>query len=165
MEIMHVTIKNESDKPMEITAYAAIPIYGRSADNLRDHRHVTSLLHRIHTTDHGVLVCPTMSFDERGHQRNHRIYYTLATTGKGEAPSGFFPTVEDFIGEGGSFIHPRAVYEQAKGAPCGTTAEGKEAMGAMTFQKVTLAPGEKTEYIVLLGIADDEETVRAMGEK
>lgn len=165
MEIMHVTIKNESDKPMEITAYAAIPIYGRSADNLRDHRHVTSLLHRIHTTDHGVLVCPTMSFDERGHQRNHRIYYTLATTGKGETPTGFFPTVEDFIGEGGSFTRPRAIYEQSKGTPCGTTAEGKEAMGAMVFPKVTLAPGEKTDYIVLLGIADDEATVQAVGEK
>lgn len=165
VEIMHVTIKNESDKPVEITAYAAVPIYGRSADNLRDHRHVTSLLHRIHTTENGVLVCPTMSFDERGHQRNHRIYYTTATTGKGEAPSGFFPTVEDFIGEGGSFTRPRAVYEQSKGTPCGTTAEGKEAMGAMVFPKVTLAPGEKTDYIVLLGIADDEATVQAIGNK
>lgn len=165
MEIMHVTIKNQSDKPMEITAYAAVPIYGRSADNLRDHRHVTSLLHRIRTTENGVLVCPTMSFDERGHQRNHRIYYTLATTGKGETPAGFFPTVEDFIGEGGSFTRPRAVYEQSKGAPCGTTAEGKEAMGAMTFPKVTLAPGAKADYIVLLGIADDEATVQAVGEK
>ena len=165
VEIMHVTIKNQSDNPMEITAYAAVPIYGRSADNLRDHRHVTSLLHRIRTTENGVLVCPTMSFDERGHQRNHRIYYTLATTGKGDTPAGFFPTVEDFIGEGGSFTRPRAVYEQSKGAPCGTTAEGKEAMGAMTFPKVTLAPGAKADYIVLLGIADDEATVQAVGEK
>ena len=73
VEIMYVTAKNLANTPQEITAYAAIPVYGRSADNLRDHRHVTSLLHRIRTTENSILVCPTMSFDERGHQRNHRI--------------------------------------------------------------------------------------------
>lgn len=159
-EIMYVTIKNESKTPQTITAYAAIPIYGRSADNLRDHRHVTSLLHRIQTTENGVLVCPTMSFDERGHQRNHRIYYVLGTNGNGQNPTGFFPTVEAFIGEGGTYTHPRAVYGVQKGCPAGTTAAGKEAMGAMVFEPVTLAAGESTTYIVLSGIADDEATIQ-----
>ena len=80
VEIMHIVIQNISPSSQKLTSYAAVPIYGRSADNIRDHRHVTSLLHRIQTTDNGVLVCPTMSFDERGHQRNNRIYYVLGCT-------------------------------------------------------------------------------------
>lgn len=117
VEIMYVTLKNESDAPIELTSYAAVPIYGRSADNLRDHRHVTSLLHRIELTGNGVLVCPTMSFDERGHRTNKRIYYVIGTTGEGNAPENFFPTVELFAGEGGSLSHPRAVYEKRAGIP------------------------------------------------
>ena len=61
VEIMYITIENQAEKPQIFTPYAAIPIYGRSADNIRDHRNVTSMLHRIRTTDHGVLVKPTMS--------------------------------------------------------------------------------------------------------
>ena len=70
-EIMYITIRNLAAAPRKVTPYAAIPIYGRSADNIRDHRNVTSMLHRIRTTADGVLVRPTMSFDERGHRPNH----------------------------------------------------------------------------------------------
>lgn len=70
VEIMHVKLHNITSEPLTVTAIAAIPIYGRSADNIRDHRHVTSLLHRAYTTEYGVHVTPTLSFDERGHQKN-----------------------------------------------------------------------------------------------
>lgn len=68
-EIMQVEICNESKAARTITPVAAVPVYGRSADNIRDHRHVTSLLHRITVTTNGVCVRPTMSFDERGHKK------------------------------------------------------------------------------------------------
>lgn len=48
-EVHLVEFTNVADEELEITPIAAIPIYGRSADNIRDHRHVTSLLHRIET--------------------------------------------------------------------------------------------------------------------
>ena len=70
VELMRVTLTNNSTQPIELTPTVAIPIFGRSADNLRDHRHVTSLLHRTTCTPHGVLVRPTLSFDERGHHPN-----------------------------------------------------------------------------------------------
>lgn len=159
VEIMYITVENQSDTTQELTGVAAIPIYGRSADNIRDHRNVTSMLHRIKTTKNGVLVCPTMSFDEKGHRQNHRIYYVVGCTGSGSAPESFYPTVEDFIGEGGTYTHPRAVYEQYPGVPAGCTAAGKEAMGAFRFEKISLAPGEKTEYILLFGIEEDEQTI------
>ncbi|XCP84429.1 cellobiose phosphorylase [Roseburia hominis] len=160
VEIMHIVIQNLSDAPMKLTPYAAVPIYGRSADNLRDHRHVTSLLHRIQTTKNGVLVCPTMSFDERGHQQNDHIYYVLGYTAKGIAPESFFPTVESFIGEGGTYTRPRAVYEQLDGCPPFSTTAGKEAMGAFRFGKIELSPGERAEYMILLGTETSEAKIQ-----
>lgn len=159
VEIMHITIQNSSKTVQKLTACAAIPIYGRSADNIRDHRNVTSMLHRIDTDDNGVFVCPTMSFDEKGHRPNKQIYYVMGCMGDGSAPESFYPTVESFVGEGGTFTHPRAVYERLPGIPAYSHAEGKEAMGAFRFQPVSLAPGEKTDYIVLLGVEDSKEDI------
>ncbi len=159
VEIMDVRITNTGTVPQKITGVAAVPIYGRSADNLRDHRNVTSMLHRIRTTKHGVLVKPTLSFDEKGHRENQKIYYALGVSGKGGAPAGFFPTVDTFVGEGGSLLRPRAVYEHQDGVSCGIEIAGKEAMGGICFPTVTLAAGETTEYIVLLGVSEDEKDV------
>ena len=142
-----------------MTGIAAIPIYGRSADNIRDHRNVTSMLHRLQTTEHGVLVKPTMSFDEKGHRENHNIYYVLGSTGAGEKPVAFYPTVDSFLGEGGTLLKPRAVYEGAEGVPAGTEIAGREAMGGIRFPAVTLEPGQSTEYIVLLGVSEDEAEI------
>lgn len=81
-EIELVRIKNISEEVTKITPIAAIPLYGRSADNIRDHRHVTSLLHRINTTEYGVEVTPVLSFDERGHQKNHTTYFVYGYSEK-----------------------------------------------------------------------------------
>lgn len=158
VEIMQVTVKNQAETTQTLTPYAAIPIYGRSADNLRDHRNVTSMLHRIKTTTHGVLVCPTMSFNEKGHRPSHQIYYAAGCTGSGHAPERFYPTVEDFIGEGGTYTHPRSVFEQYEGYPAFSQISGKEAMGAFRFETISLEPGQKADYILLLG-AEDSETL------
>ena len=164
VEVMSVRLTNTSAVPQRVTAIAAVPIYGRSADNLRDHRNVTSMLHRVRTAQYGVLVKPTMSFDEKGHRENRRIYYVLGSAGDGAAPAAFYPTVEGFIGEGGSFLKPRAVYENAPGVPAGTRVDGREAMGGIRFPAVTLGPGETAQYTVLLGVSEDEaeiERIRA----
>ncbi len=157
VELMHVEIMNTADTSCMLTPVAAIPIYGRSADNVRDHRHVTSLLHRIATQEYGVTVKPTMSFDERGHRKNHQIYFALGVSGEGKAPAAFYPTVEQFIGEGGTYTHPRAVLEQNPGVGAGTQIEGKEAFGGIRFDKIILQPGQKTDYLVILGVTEDEE--------
>lgn len=159
VEIMDIRITNTDGVPRRVTGIAAVPIYGRSADNLRDHRNVTSLLHRIRTTDNGVLVKPTMSFDEKGHRENHRIYYVLGTSGDGGCPESFYPTVDAFLGEGGTFLRPRAVYENTPGLPPETEIHGREAVGGLRFPEVTLAAGQTAEYIVLLGISEDEAEI------
>ncbi len=74
VELMSVRITNISTHLIQFTPTASIPIFGRSADNLRDHRHVTSLLHQIACHRYGIVVRPTLSFDERGHHPNQLIY-------------------------------------------------------------------------------------------
>ncbi|MFO7583088.1 MAG: cellobiose phosphorylase, partial [Anaerolineales bacterium] len=152
VELMRVRLKNTGPEALRLTPTAAIPIYGRSADNLRDHRHVTSLLHRIACTEHGVLVRPTLSFDERGHTVNTLTYAVLGVDLGGKSPVGFLPVLEDFIGEGGALDWPGAVVADltATQAP-GCTVEGYEAMGGIRFADVELAPGQETSYILLMG--------------
>ena len=165
VEILYVTVQNQAETPQEFTAYAAIPIYGRSADNIRDHRNVTSMLHRIETTQNAVLVCPTMSFDEKGHRPNENIYYAAGWTEDGCAPEAFYPTVESFIGEGGTFTHPRAVYESCPGEPAFYQTAGREAMGAFRFAPVLLAPGESADYIVLMGVENSREEIQNLVDR
>ena len=165
VEILCVTVQNQDDQPHQLTPVAAIPLYGRSADNIRDHRNVTSMLHRIWTTENGVMVRPTMSFDERGHRPNHKVYYVSGFGPDGQKPEAFYPTVEAFLGEGGTYLHPRAVYEQYPGVGAGSRAEGREAMGAFRFPAVTLDPGQEAHYVLMLGVEDSEEAVQAVWSK
>ena len=165
VEVMYVKVRNTSDQTRKIIPTAAIPLYGRSADNIRDHRNVTSMLHRIHTGKYGVYVKPTMSFDEKGHRRNHKIYYTEGIEKEGNAPVSFYPTADVFIGEGGTYTHPRAVYENLPGVPAMTDAAGKEAMGAFRFDSVTLSPMETAEYIIFTGVTENEAEPEAILEK
>lgn len=159
VEVMAVKIKNTGDETVTFTPVAAVPIYGRSADNIRDHRHVTSLLHRIKTTEYGVFVRPTLSFDERGHQKNKISYFVCGITGTGKKPAGFYPVVEDFLGEGGTFTRPRALLENRCPKAAGEAASGKEALGGICFEKLALAAGEEACFTVLIGATEREEDV------
>lgn len=163
-EVHLVKITNIEEEEQEITPVAVIPVYGRSADNLRDHRHVTSLLHRIRTTEYGVEVKPVLSFDERGHQKNNTTYFVYGSEGEGTEPESFYPDVEMFIGEGGSFLIPEVVREEKKGVPAGIEIEGKEAVGGIRFASRVLRPHETAVYVVTAGISEKnqlpEETAR-----
>jgi cellobiose phosphorylase len=158
VELMRVTVTNVGEKPLTMTPTAAIPIYGRSADNLRDHRHVTSLLHRTRTLHHGVIVKPTLSFDERGHQPNHVTYAVLGADENGTAPLEFFPVVEDFIGEGGTLDWPQAVIANQPGVGVDVVVAGYEALGGLRFASLTLAPGQSKSYVLVLAILDGPTT-------
>jgi len=159
-EIMFVEITNITNKTMKITPTAAIPMYARSADNIRDHHHVTSLLHRIFIKKHGIVVNPVMSFDERGHNLNTSSYYVFGCEKNGASPKGFFPTIQHFIGEGGNLENPEAII---KNLPSHTkfdySIQGKEALGGVRFADKTLKPGQAASFILLLGIADDENEI------
>lgn len=148
VELTLVSVTNKTDEPLTIELTAAIPVYGRSADNIRDHRHVTSLLHRIETTKEGVVVFPTFTFDERGHKKNNLSYFVYGV----ERPVGFYPTIDSFIGEGGSLAAPKAFY-QGTPVKAGVKEAGEEALGGLVFAKRTLLPKETMTYATISGIA------------
>lgn len=156
-EIMYVEITNIGKMQVRFTPTAAIPLYGRSADNIRDHRHVTSLLHRIKTGENGVLVTPTLSFDERGHRKNDVTYFVCGFDGNGEPPKDFYPVVEDYIGEGGNFERPEAVVKNLEGVKAGCSFAGCEAVGGLHFKEVVLEAGETVSYTVLIGALKQQE--------
>ena len=170
VELTKIVIKNISDKEVEYTPTVAIPMYGRSADNIRDHRHVTSLLHRTKTIKNGVVVYPTLTFDERGHNKNEMIYATMAkeeVNGEMVSPVSFCPVVEEFIGDGGSFENP---YYVMTNKPLPYTDEemrvdGYETVGAIRFENAKLAPGEERTYIVVLGYGKSETDIINLGKK
>jgi len=153
-EMMKVTVKNIGNGKLSVEPTVAIPMYGRSADNIRDHRHVTSLLHRIFVKKNGIEVIPTLSFDERGHLVNKTSYGVFAMDQDGKAPVCFYPVLESFIGEGGNLTYPKAVmdtdYAKTIAMSEGDKEEGFEAIGAMKMEKTVLAANEtKTYYIIL----------------
>ncbi len=161
-EITIVTIKNTGDVPVSFTPMAVFPMYARSADNIRDHRHVTSLLHRSFITHYGVKITPTLTFDERGHKKNGMTYYVYGVDENGNPPIGAVPRTEDVIGEGGNFLHPGAVFGKLPElSVAGDTLFGYETCGMLIFAECSLFPGKEKSFILCAGISEDRATRRA----
>lgn len=165
VELMIVTLKNVGKDILKVTPTAAIPMYGRSADNIRDHRNVTSLLHRIETTAEGIVLNPTLTFDERGHHKNTVVYGVFGGVEEKENPVGFYPVVEEFIGEGGSFERPYAIVYNVKPVAAGYQVNGYEALGGIQFEQVDLAPDEDKTYLIVLGFGNSKEELEKTAGK
>lgn len=159
-EVHQVTIQNISDRPRNVRFTTAIPMYGRSADNIRDHRHVTSLLNRMEVTGYGVHNTPTLSFDERGHQPGDSVYYVEGICEDGSMPVDCCGVLDDFTGSGdltwpeSLVCHKEDIWQHA-----GEATEGQEVIGALRFASTTLAPLEKKTYIIVIGIASDASEI------
>jgi cellobiose phosphorylase len=149
VEVMRVTITNISPRKIDITPTAAIPVYGRGANNLRDHRHVTSLLQRPLIHRFGVTTKPTLAFDEAGHRPNKNIYFVLGWDDAAAGPEYVYPTEEIFCGDGGDLEAPESVLKDT--LPPKGRIEGEEPMGALRFRKVALKPGQKAFYTIVMG--------------
>ena len=166
VELMIVTLSNIGSDTISFVPTAAIPLYGRSADNIRDHRNVTSLLHRTKTTESGVVLNPTLTFDERGHQKNTVVYGVFGTAEEGELPSGFYPCVEEFIGEGGSLEYPRAIMDSSiKPVGAGHRVDGYETLGGIRFKETRLNPGEEKTFIITMAYGSSEENIVETAKK
>ena len=158
VEIMSVEVTNISRKKLNITPTCAIPIYGRSLDRLRDHRHVTSLFNRIETNKYGVVLKPTMIFNEKGHKINNTSYFVFACNGNSNPPKGVFPTISEFTGEGGNLDRPEAVLKNLSPKKnVKFSRNGKEAIGAIRLSPSTLLPGKSKKYIIVMGITQKEK--------
>lgn len=169
-QIMRVRLTNTGEAAAVFEAAAVIPMYGRSAVNLRDHRHVTSLLNRITTEEYGVRLKPTLSFDERGHLKNTTEYFVLGCGGNGEAPAAFLPTVDHVIGEGGDYEYPRGMICEKgstlalNGVSSWENFEGVEAAGGLIFEKSSLEPGKSCEYMIFIGAREADDAYNSAEE-
>ncbi len=164
VELTKVEITNTGTEPIKYKPYVAVPLYGRSADNIRDHRHVTSLLHRIRISRYGVVLRPTIAFDEQGHRINQTSYAVVAAEGDGSPPIACCPIAEQFLGEGGTYDNPQLV---GSNLPMheGDTAEGYEAIGAIQLAEKTLAPGERAVYVFAVIISDTSSQISTLSAK
>ena len=160
VEILNVRLTNRSSRKITFVATAVIPVYGRSCHNLRDHRHVTSLLQRIRLHKFGIIVKPTLVFDESGHKPNQTLYFVLGWDEKGTAPRYLYPTQEMFCQENSDLEAPQSVLQNA--LPTHQSIQGREAMGALRFAHQTLGPGESRSYIVLMGITQDKALIQRL---
>lgn len=169
VELTAFVLSNIGDTTKTIEGTSAIPLYGRSADNYRDHRHVTSLLGQAMTTEDGMWLKPTLSFDERGHQVNEKVYGVVANAYRKDGSSvdmiGVIPTVEDFIGEGGSQAWPITLFDRENSVQAiGTATEGYEIMAGLCFEAIELAPGESVTFNLGIFIADSKEVMPKLKE-
>jgi len=163
VEIMTVKITNTASSPIEITATCAIPIFGRSAENIRDHRHVTSLVNRPEKRREGVTMKPVILFDETGHKWNKVLYYVLGSEKDGTCPLGSIASMENFIGAKGDLEWPQAVIENLSPEFFrNEVLEGRECIGGLRFAAKTIAPGESACYIILMGITTTEDDLEAL---
>ncbi|MBF0490744.1 MAG: cellobiose phosphorylase, partial [Candidatus Omnitrophica bacterium] len=156
VELMKVTVKNISRKLVTFTPTAAVPVFGRSLANKHDHEHVTALLNRVEQTKDGVLVSPTMAFNEEGHKNIETVYFVYGRHQKVTDLVGTFPTAESFFGEAGSILAPEAVIKNLEPKMLrDDECQGKEVVGALRFKPVTLQPGTSADFVIAVGIAKD----------
>ncbi|MBM3255397.1 MAG: cellobiose phosphorylase, partial [Candidatus Omnitrophica bacterium] len=164
VELMLVTLTNISSKPVRFFPTAAMPIFARPGHNLHDHRQVTSLLQRIKKDKYGVIVKPTLSFDESGHKKNSTSYFVLGIDQRGSGPQYIWPTQEEFIGEDSDLESPNAVFKNSL-PPKNHSIQGKEAMAGLKFKSILLKPEGSASYILLSGIAKDERAINPIFRK
>lgn len=161
VEVMHVKAVNKGNKGINITPTSFIPLYGRPESNLRDHRHVSALLNHVELDKYGIILKPTMIFDERRHRINPTHYFVLGYEDGKKPPVGQFPTLGRFCGEG-DLISPDAVEKNLKPFDKKLAEfDGKEACGAFRFRERKLKPGEQADYFLIMGMDEDRRRINS----
>ncbi len=157
VELMLLELENKSEQPMVFDFTYALPVYGRHADNFRDHRQVTTMFQRNFVEKYGVRIKPNMVHDEHGHSPNSKNYFVGGVDMNGGSPQHIWVNMMDFIGEGGSLDNPVALFKDQK-PPLYEPEEvdGKEAIGAIQFTDIELKAGQKKTFILFNGISDQE---------
>ena len=158
VELWKVIIHNHGDVDQKITPYIALPLFGRHADNLRDHRQVTSMFQITSKLSYGVHLKPSIVHDESGHRINKTSYFAMGYGPQSEKPERIWTRMQDFIGEGGSLSNPQAVFQNLPEPDLNESdRNGVDAVCAMSFSPKTLKPGEEIQLHMLIGITDNSD--------
>jgi cellobiose phosphorylase len=152
LELHQIKYKNNSKLKQKIKVVTATPFYGRSANNIFDHRHVTSLLNRIKVVEKGVVVKPTLSFDERGHLENELVYGFYSNSDD-LSIDGYYPIYDDFV-NGGSLLYPRGLNKKYQ---IGDEINGYEGLGGISYSEIIIKPLEEISFYLGYSISNKEE--------
>lgn len=151
VEVHYTEIINNSNEKLTIEIITNTLLYGRNANYLRDHRHVTSLLNRVDLHENGILLKPTLLFDEKGHKKNDKIYSIFASVANVKV-SRMIPNVDVFL-NGGTFNFPKGLENDQRN----NVKDGYETMGAIGFEPFVLSPNESKEFVFTLGVHSSKE--------
>lgn len=159
-ELHRITFHNNGKESLMIKPVIGIPLYARSADNIRDHRHVTSLLNRGVIYQNGLINQPTFSFDERGHNLNQTNYGVFVSNNNKLEVINYWPILEEFIGEGESLLDPLVVKSNQQSTHQVTdVVSGYELLGGFEFERVVLQPKETTSFIISIMADKSRENI------
>lgn len=149
VELHKISFKNISNNPFSLDIITAIPLFGRSADNLRDHRQVTSLLNRVRYQNNTIYLKPTLSFDERGHLENKMSYFVKGYIDN-LSVNRVITSYKDFI-DGSSLNNPKGIFKEGINIK-----DGKEVIAGIGFNETYLNPNEEITIYLAIGIGSDE---------
>ena len=156
VELIKLEVTNLSEMPVEFNTFYSVALYGRTTENLRDHRDVSTLCNRLIANPYGVVLHPIMIHDERRAYQNPTKYFVLGYHDTGRRALGGWGRMYDYIGENGSMEAPEAVYSNKTPRRFeDMEMTGEEAVGAVKFDAAILKPGEKKGFIIIEGITDD----------
>lgn len=157
VELIHIEVENNDTIAKTFDLTYSLPLFGRHADNVRDHRQVTTMFQRIFQEEHGTRIKANIVHDENGHSPNHTSYMVLGADAEGNKPNHIWLKMSDFIGEGGSLDNPEAVFKKLN-APSYEIGDvdGFEAIGAFRFSEIEIKPNKKASFIIIQGISDDD---------
>ena len=156
VELLKISVCNRGEHAQTFNSYYSLPLFGRSADNVRDHRQVTTMFQENFIEDYGVRIKPKIMHDENSHSINHTNYVVLGFDENAAKPENIWVRLHDFIGQSGSLDNPEAIFKNLTPPDLSDSElHAKEAIAGLKFKERTLQPGEKFEYTILHGITDD----------
>ena len=164
VEVSRLTITNTSNETIKIKSILSIPLYSRSADSIRDHRHVTSLLNKIEVLKDGIINTPTMLFDEKSHLKGDSIYGVF-TKSKVDIKQ-YFPTIDSLTLEGSELSYPSAIVNNVKSnINVGDVVTGLEALGGFEFKTFYLVPNNSIDIYFVILHSENNEDVLSLKDK
>ncbi len=165
VELMKIEVTNVSSKDISITPFYSIPIFGRSADNYRDHRQVTTMFQECFIENNCVKVKPKIFHDESSHVINNTNYYVKAFQ-NGKSTKKIWTRLNDFTGISGNLDNPKSIYFNEDPPKLkNSELHGVETIAAFKFDTIKIKPNKKSFYTVIHGISNDSNKLRKICKK
>lgn len=159
-ELHKVVFKNTSEVPLVVQTTIGFPLYSRSADNIRDHRHVTSLLNRAKVVKDGIINEPSMKFDERGHRHNGAIYGVFTASSLHDYVDNYYPLTQGFIGEGQDAFYPLSPRLKSDSEyHIGDEIDGYDITAGLGYKSVTILPNKTFTLVAGLLISSTVQSI------